>query len=570
MPRIRLLIALAGAVAVLPVLPAKAELAGAYLAARSADMASDFRAARDYLTRALAADPANTLLMEGLVAAQIGMGDAAGAVPVARRLSSLGAGSQLAAMVLISDTLRKEDYAAALADFQSGNPVVGPLVDQLLGAWTHLGAGSMAQALEGFEAVAEKPGLAAFGNYHKAMALALVGDFEGADALFAEPDSGLMALRRALFAHVQVLSQLDRPADALARLEEFFGSASDPEIEPLRRVLEAQVAASDAPKLPFDTVRNARDGAAEVFYVLAAVLQGEAPPQQTLTNVRMTEFLRPDHVDAAVLSAAVLQALGQEELAIAAFERIGPDSPAWLAARSGRVQALYRMGRKEEAITAMQALAAEVPDASSVHIALADLLRRESRYKEAAEAYGRALDLIPEPEPQDWVLFYSRGIAWEQAKEWGKAEPDFRKALELLPDQPEVLNYLGYSMLDRNERIPEALAMIERAVELYPESGHIIDSLAWGYFLTGRYEEAQVQMERASTILPVDPVVTDHLGDVYWAVGRVNEARFQWRRALSFDPSERDARLIRRKLEVGLDAVLTEEGLPALSERGMP
>ncbi|MFN3294318.1 MAG: tetratricopeptide repeat protein, partial [Gemmobacter sp.] len=129
-------------------------------------------------------------------------------------------------------------------------------------------------------------------------------------------------------------------------------------------------------------------------------------------------------------------------------------------------------------------------------------------------------------------------------------------------------NYLGYSLLDMNRNIDEALGMIERAVEQRPEDGYIIDSLAWGYFLTGRYDEAVVQMERASLLMPVDPIVTDHLGDVYWAVGRKREAEFQWHRALSFAPEEKDAKRIRRKLEIGLDAVLAEEGAVPLAERG--
>jgi Flp pilus assembly protein TadD len=139
-----------------------------------------------------------------------------------------------------------------------------------------------------------------------------------------------------------------------------------------------------------------------------------------------------------------------------------------------------------------------------------------------------------------------------------------RKALELEPNQPQVLNYLGYSFVDRGEKLDEALAMIQRAVAGQPDSGYILDSLAWAYYRLGRYDEALVPMEQASLLEPVDPVVTDHLGDVYWAVGRTREAEFQWHRALSFEPIEKDAARIRLKLEKGLDAVLATEGAAPL------
>lgn len=562
--RSRLAIALAGALIALFPVTGRAELAGAYLAARSADMASDFAPARDYLLRALAEDPANPGILDGLITAYVGLGDIKGAVPVARRLGSLGVKSQLSALVRLADMLASDDYKQALTDLADPeNGLISPLVDPLVRGWAQLGAGSMAQALAEFDKLAETQGLEVFGLYHKALALAMAGDFEGADRLFSDARNPLMGMRRAVFAHAQILSQLDREDAARARLDDAFGAdGTDPELAALRKALDAE-----AP-VPFDTVRNVRDGLAEVFFLLASVFQGEAPDMQTLAHARMAEFLRPDHIDAILLSASTLESMSQLDLAIANYDRIPADSPARLAAASGKVQALYRLGRKDEAIAAAEDLARSHGQFLSVHVALGDLLRREERNTDAAEAYGRAIALVKTPDARHWGLFYARGIAREQAKDWDKAEADLRKALALQPDQPQVLNYLGYSLLDRNVKIPEALGMIERAVEQRPDDGYIIDSLAWGYFLTGRYAEAVTHMERASLLMPVDPIVTDHLGDVYWAVGRLNEARFQWHRALSFDPTEKDAARIRRKLDIGLDAVLAEEGLPALSDRG--
>src|SRR5690606_22346998 len=115
-----------------------------------------------------------------------------------------------------------------------------------------------------------------------------------------------------------------------------------------------------------------------------------------------------------------------------------------------------------------------------------------------------------------------------------------------------LLNYYGYSLVDRGEKLAEALEMIERAVALDPRNGAYIDSLGWAYYRLGRFEDAVITLERAATLESADPVVNDHLGDAYWRVGRLREARFQWLRALSFDPEEADAQAIRHKLDFGL------------------
>ena len=170
---------------------------------------------------------------------------------------------------------------------------------------------------------------------------------------------------------------------------------------------------------------------------------------------------------------------------------------------------------------------------------------------------------MPEPGPQHWAFYYARAIARERQNHWPDAEADFRFALKLFPDQPLVLNYLGYSLVEKQQNLPEAQAMIEKAVAQRPDDGYITDSLAWVLYRVGKFEEAVEPMERAVELLPVDPVLNDHLGDVLWMVGRKREAEFQWKRSLSFGPDEPGAERIRHKLDVGLDVVLAEEAATA-------
>ncbi|WP_128516276.1 tetratricopeptide repeat protein [Tabrizicola thermarum] len=532
---------------------------GAYLAARIAEAENDFRAAASWYGRAMLADPGNPALLDGALLAEIGAGNLLSAIEVATKRKEIGSRlgldpSQLAELALLADEANREDYAAIQAAATAGRDL-GDLANQLVLAWAKVGDGKMSEAIEAFDALTQKKGYEAFGYYHKALALASVGDFEGADEILSGKAAGpITVMRRGVFAHAQILSQLERNADALALLDRSFGPGPDPIVDAVRRRLQA------GEPLPFDTVRTAKDGIAEVFYTISTALNGEADPVYTLVHLRVAGYLRPDHADALLLTADVLENLGQHDLATQTYTSFKPDDPAFVAAEIGRAGALRAQGKVDAAIEALQTLARSHGDLVQVQFALADALRSAERFDEAKVAYSAAIDLTSAAGREDWVLYFYRGICHEQSKDWAPAEADFRKALELNPNQPQVLNYLGYGLVDRGEKLDEALGMIEKAVAGDPEQGYIIDSLAWAYFKLGRYKEALEPMERASLLEPVDPIVTDHLGDVYWMNDRKLEARFQWRRALSFGPTDKDKTRILRKLEVGLDAVMAEEG----------
>mgnify|MGYP003382528108 FL=1 len=528
---------------------------GAYLAARIAEAENDFRAASVWYGKAIIADSGNAQLLDGAILAEIGVGDFGLAIDAARLRKSLGEEpSQLAEVALIADEAQREDYAAIIAAAKDRRDM-GDLANSLVVAWAKVGEGKMSEALEDFDAVTKKKGYEAFGYYHKALALASVGDFEGADEILSGKAAGtITVMRRGVFAHAQILSQLERNADAIALLDQTFGTAPDPVVDAVRHRLQA------GEPIPFDTVTSARDGIAEVFFTISTALNGEADPVYTLLHLRVAGYLRPDHSDALLMTADVLEQLAQHDLAAETFAAFPPDDPNYVTAEVGRASALRSQGKSDAAIEALQTLARSHGDLLGVQFALADLLRSEERFDEAEVAYSAAIDLATAAKSENWVLYFYRGICHEQSKDWAPAEADFRKALELNPTQPQVLNYLGYGLVDRGENLDEALGMIEKAVAADPEQGYIIDSLAWARFKLGRYAEALEPMERASLLEPVDPIVTDHLGDVYWMNDRKLEARFQWRRALSFKPTEADKARILRKLEVGLDAVMADEG----------
>nr|WP_217356869.1 tetratricopeptide repeat protein [Ruegeria arenilitoris] len=556
--------ALAVFLATAAVVPVHADSgAGSYLAGRQAIYESDYKAAEEYYSKALIFDPGNTKLKESVLLARVALGDVERALPIAEDMEANEQPNQAARMVVSAKLVSDGKFDELLAR-DPENQGVGPLVDGLMTAWAHLGKGEMTKAMAQFDEVAQQDGLREFALYHKALALASVGDFEGAEAIFAADDSIVARFsRRAALARVEVLSQLNRNDEALQFLENVFAAGSDPSIDSYVDTLSA------GGTLPFTHVGSATEGVAEVFFSVGAALNTEAAHDYVLLYARIATYLRPDHIDAILLSAELLEQLSQYDLAAEAYRKVPTDSSDFHAAELGRAEILAQSGKPDAAIEVLENLAARQPNLPSVHVALADLQRRQENYAAAVTSYDRAIELTETGSGGNWFLHYARGICHERLKAWDKAEADFRRALELNPDQPQVLNYLGYSLVERQEKLEEALDMIERAVAIQPDSGYIVDSLGWVLFRLGRYDEAVEHMERAVELMAVDPVVNDHLGDVYWAVGRTREADFQWRRALSFiDPEDTDGEAdpdrIRRKLEVGLDAVLAEEGAAPL------
>lgn len=531
--------------------------AGAYLASRAAVMAGDFRDAEIWQNQALTAAPDDIGLLQGLVLTRAALGDFEGAAAAARHLRDIGAGFSLGALSIIVQQGREGDFTGILAD-KAALDSTGPLTADLITGWAEFGMGRMSEAQAAFDRVAAMQGMEAFGLFHKAMALAAAGDFEGADQILSGKDSGPINLnRRGIFAHAQILSQLERNPDALARVDAVFGTDSDPMLDALRQDL------TDGKTLPFDIVTNASQGMAEVFFTLATAMRGQTDDTFTLMNARAAAALRPDFADAILLAGGILEERGQPDLAAETYATVPPTAPEAYMAGIGQAGAAQAAGRPDEAVALLTGLTQTYPDLYSVHLALAETLRQQERFAEAIPAYDAAIALVPQPTPAHFALYFSRGIAKERTGDFDGAVADFRKALDLQPGQPQVLNYLGYSWVDRGENLDEALAMIQQAVQAQPDAGYIIDSLAWAYFRLGRYQEALDPMERASLLEPVDPIVTDHLGDVYWMNGRQREARFQWHRALSFEPTEKDADRIRRKLDIGLDAVMAEEAAGA-------
>ena len=339
------------------------------------------------------------------------------------------------------------------------------------------------------------------------------------------------------------LSQQGRIAAATEVLNAYADRQSDDLL--VRTELDALAAGEAIAPL----VGSAVEGMAEGLLGIARAVNRDGSNIFSLAYTRMALELRPDMPIGQALLADILSGQSRNEESIKVLAGIAPDSAySWLG-RQTMARLLESEGRLDEAIDLLTVMVGERPERSEAAQELGDLLRVNERFDEAVKAYDTAVDRVGEIGREHWRLLYTRGIALERSKQWPRAEEDFLSALELEPDQPLVLNYLGYSWVEQGVNFGRARKMIETAIEARPRDGFIIDSMGWVLYQFGNYTEAVQQLERAVVLEPGDPVINDHLGDAYWLVGRGNEARFQWTRALGAEPEDDLRQTLREKLD---------------------
>ena len=527
--------------------PAPEHLFGEYLAARDAQQHRDFSAAASWFEKAIAADPDSPEIISRTFLMEVSAGHFERALALAPKELKLDPSDAIAEMTLLIDRLKAGDAAGA-AKYAAALPSDG--VHRFIGpfalAWTRMAAGDPAGADTALQ------GLDKFNGFEplKVFQLALLYDFA------KQPDKAQQYYDKALASNEQLNWRL---TDAVANFDQRHGRAE--QAKALYQKFMQQNAGSELASAalarsagtPQPLVRSAADGLAEAMFDLASVLNQAETVDLSLIYVRFALDLRPQFGLAQLLLADVLSAQNKPEQSLAVLAEIKPNSPYYLSARLRSALNLDTLDRTEEAINQLRTIAAEQPQSVAAEVQLGDILRNKKRYAEAVTAYDEAIQRAAAAGmPERWTLFYDRGVALERSGQWQRSEQDLKHALELKPEQPLVLNYLGYSWIDRGEHLDEGLKMIEKAVELRPDDGYIVDSLGWAHYRMGDYAGAVEQLEKAIELVPQDPTINDHLGDAYWQTGRLSEARYQWQRALQFGPQESDVKPIEEKLQSGL------------------
>jgi tetratricopeptide (TPR) repeat protein len=540
-------------------------LEGNFLSAYIAGAARDTAAATTFFREAIKADPRNQELLERAFIAFLADGAMPEAFRSAERLVAREPSNGLAQFALGVRSLRAKQWQAARGSLtKGGRGRQADVTATLLSAWSYAGSGDEQRALATADRLKGEGAFNQFREYHAALIADLLGNAREAERRYkAAYESGRNTLQ-VVDAYGRFLSRRGRKDEAITVYTEFDKAL------PRHPVIRTALDDLKAGKTLAPVVASAQEGAAEVLYGLGVIGSSQGDELTGIIYLRLGLHLDPEHPLALVSLADTYERLKQYERANEIFARIPKDSPLRASADIAIGSNLELLNRGDEAVAHLEGLLKERPDDVEVIMALGNVLRARKRFDEAAAIYTKAVERIGTPDRGHWILFFYRGTSYERAKQWEKAEADLKKALELVPEtQPngraQVMNYLAYSWVDGAKNIDEAFKMLQKAVELSPRDGMIIDSLGWAYYRLGRYDDAVRELEKAVELKAGDPVINDHLGDAYWKVGRKLEARFQWNHAKDSNPEHEDLIKILKKIDNGLDEAkpTAAENVPA-------
>ncbi|MBZ9977066.1 tetratricopeptide repeat protein [Mesorhizobium sp. BR-1-1-10] len=530
---------------------------GAYLAARIAEGDNDLDSAIAYYKQALAFNPGDTALQQSLMLSLIAQGRFDESLVYADKLKEVPDVERFSRLALAVDTFHKKDFTKAQYWLKlSLESDLDRLISGVMSGWAEQGAGQASEAMASIDKLQGPDWFGLFKSFHRALIADASGMPEKAEAIYAATMQDTTAggaapetwMRNAQ-AYASFLARKGDKAKAMSVLDQAEAfSPGKLEIVALRdRISKGDKIA------PF--VSGPSDGASEILLDLATALNRGGGEPFVRLYLQYALALKPDSDAALVQLAAVAEQLKNGEGAIALYRRIPDSSPLKEISDLQLGLNLADLDRHDEAITHLKAFVEAHPNDMRAYLALGGVYSSKDDFRSAANLYDKAVEVLKTPTAANWNIFYQRGIAYERLKEWPKAEPNFRKALELQPDQPQVLNYLGYSWVDMNTNLKEGLEMIQKAVDLKPSDGYIVDSLGWAYFRLGRFDDAVREMERAVSLKPEDPVLNDHLGDAYWRVGRKLEATFQWNQARDLKPDPDVLASLQQKLMKGLPPI---------------
>lgn len=526
---------------------------GSYLAGRFAKALNDHQNAVKFYRRALSIDAENPVIVEQAFQVEAAEGHYGNARALAQVLVKAQPAHRLANVWLgVSDFL-SADMAKSREYFkQSARGPIGELTSILALAWLDLADGDSAAALKRLDQPGQVEWARFYIAYHKALIAELAGKHDIADENYAKIfriDSRTPRFTLAYATHAAKTGKIELARSILEQHQVRAGNSPHPMVTELSK----RIAAGQIRNLR-SIIQTPREGLAEVFYGLGEALAGEGGLSIGASYIRLALQIEPESVFALTTLANIHESMKQYDRAIAIYDQIPKGTALDTAVDIRKAINMSLLGRVDDAKTLLDTISARDPSDFRPLDALGNLMRANKRYAEAAQYYTRIIDHLSKPDKQHWTFWYSRGTSYERLKRWPDAERDLKRALELYPNQPLVLNYLGYTWIDQNLNLRQGMKLIEKAVALKPDDGYIVDSLGWAHYKLRNYPQAARFLERAVELRPEDPVLNDHLGDALWRVGREREAIFQWEQALTLKPEPEDEAKIRAKLISGLPA----------------
>jgi tetratricopeptide (TPR) repeat protein len=533
--------------------PSKADLkslttAGSYLAARHASVERDAASAAAFYRSALRTDPKNNELLDRAFISSLADGDIDEAVKLADRILTMDKANRVARLVVGVRDLKQKKYPAAQLNInQSIRGPITDLVATLLSAWASYGAGDAKAAVASIDKLTGPEWYPIFKDLHAGMILETSGKEKEAGTRFERAYKLDDSMLRVSEAYARWLSR-NKDGAAAAGIYEAFDKKL-----PRHPLVQEGLRDSKAGKKQPPLVDSAQAGAAEALYGIGATLTRRGGEDLALVYLQLALYLQPNHPLALLSLADLYESVKKPQMAIKVYERMPASSPLKRNAQIQLATNLDAADRSDEAIKILKTVTTEAPKDIEAIMALGNIERGRKKFSDCATTYSQAIDATSGmTDKNTWVTYYYRGICEERSKQWSKAEADMRKALELQPEQPHVLNYLGYSWIDQGINLDEGMKMIKRAVDQRPDDGYIVDSLGWAYYRIGNFEDAVKHLERAIDLKPEDPTINDHLGDAYWRIGRTLEAKFQWAHARDLKPEAEELPKIEAKISNGL------------------
>ena len=495
---------------------------------------------------ALRGDPGNNELLGRTFVAVLANGEIEEGVRLAERVLQVDKNDRIARLVLGVRAIKQKQYPVARRELAQS--IRGPITDlaaTLLSAWTMASPSEAKQATDSIDKLTGADWYAIFTDLHAALILDVAGHKKEAAKRFERSYKLDPTALRVAQSYGSFLSRQGNTTEALKVFATF-----DEALPRHPLIVEATNELKAGKKLPL-MVDTPQAGAAEVLYGLGATLGRRGGEDLGLIYLQLSLYLAPSRPLTLLSLGDLYEAMKKPELASKAYERVLLNSPLHRYAQIQLALNLDSLDRTDEAKASLEKVIAANPGDLEAIIALGNVLRGRKQFAECADVYSKGVDTIRKLEKSNWMIYYFRGICFERAKQWPKAEADLKKSLELFPDQPHVLNYLGYFWIDQGVNLDGGMRMIKRAVEQRADDGYIVNSLGWAYYRLGNMDEAVKHLERAIELKPEDPTINDHLGDAYWRVGRELEARFQWSHARDLKPEPEDLIKIEQKLKSG-------------------
>ena len=536
-------------------------LYGTYLAGRVAHMRQNYDIAADYYIKSvnLGLDKEklqNTNMISNIYLLLASEGRIKDSAEYAKKAIEAGDKNNLAVFILMTDDMHEKRYEKVLDDLQLiGDENFKKTILPLFEAWALVAVNKKDEALKALEKLKQEQSLMPLYYMHSGMINDYYGDenaaFQNYEMVVNDENMPLS------FRFLQIIGNFYIKADQKDKIVEVARKYHEQNgNNPMLGELIERLEKTDKNSV-FKYIDTPEKGFAEAMFNIGTILRNfQTEAAQLFTSLVL--YLNPDLDVARISLGDLYEQMHRLQKAIDEYAKISQNSPVYYVAQLKVASNYTDLDQKQQALETLENLLKKYPSSEHISFRLGELSRTMGNYQDAATFYMQALDKLPLKEKDRWLIYYVLGITYERQKQWDKAEDSFKTALDLSNRHPFVLNYLGYSWLERGLNYNEALYMIFEAHRKDPADGHIIDSLGWALYKMGNYQDAIKALERASQYLPSNAVVFDHLGDVYWQADRKNEARFQWNHALKATEDIEDLNIenVHHKIENGMEKAI--------------